>query len=97
MSTPFATDLQRPEDRSRSTSPSLTTPTLHFSPPLDDLIPGIGRGEHADSPAAPFARYAAKTSFPMTGDGPATTVASEPTDTSTFCNGYRDDTIMDDR
>jgi hypothetical protein len=101
MSAPFAATLERPEERSSSGCPLLVS-DIRLCYDHETTLSGVG--EERDSGAAPFARFAARASFPMTGEGAATT-ASFATDTGTVSavtpgRGGRliiDDSHLDDR
>src|SRR4051794_38639883 len=101
MTTPFAATLERPEAETSGSRPLLTS-DIRFCFEVGHLA--RGRGETSGSMAAPFARFAAKTTFPISGAG-ATTYASAPTDTTTYTSGtpgqhgepWADDSHLDDR
>jgi hypothetical protein len=84
MTPPFALELERPEERDVPVS-HLVRSDFTFSRPLNGGLTR-GDGEAADSLAAPFARFAAKTRYPITDAG-ATITASVVTDRSTYSSG----------
>lgn len=89
---PFASTLQRTVEL-KPERPLLNA-EIRFCD--DHSQPISGMGEVPTSRAIPFARFAAKSSFPVSGEG-AVIVASFATDTRTYSGGRGDDSSLDDR
>jgi hypothetical protein len=93
MSTTMPFALGEREEK-ETTAPDAALVRLMPSGPMVRL--GDGQGEAPGSPAAPFARFAAKTSYPSFGGEGPVTFASEPTDTAIYTGIYIDSYKMDD-
>jgi hypothetical protein len=89
---PFASTLERPGEAERERP--VMNGEIRFCDDHGKLVGG--KGETPTSRAIPFARFVAKTSFPVSGDG-AVIVASFATDTTTRSGGRSDDSSLDDR